>query len=166
MKQIPLSKGYFALVDNEDFEWLSKYKWFVLTNYTNYKRPSYAGRSGHGSPKIILLHREIMKPPKGLQIDHINGNGLDNRKNNLRICTHTENQRNYKRHRSNKYALGTSFNVNGKYQATIRIRSLKKSKYLGSFKTQKEAHEAFLEADLKYNPETYEEIRNKPPNKD
>lgn len=86
MKTIELSRGKVAIVDDLDYEWLSKYKWHV-NNY------GYAvGRMVAG--KKVMMHRAIMNPPDNKQIDHINHNTLDNRRENLRICTRSNNQMN------------------------------------------------------------------------
>ena len=95
---IPLTKGKFTLVDGEDYIWLSQWKWYAQKS----KYTSYAARTQYGSHakgwrgKVtkIDISREIMHPPSELVVDHINGNGLDNRKRNLRICTQSENCKN------------------------------------------------------------------------
>ncbi len=91
IRYIPLTRGLHAIVDTDDYEWLSQYKWYA-------GRPTRAGKiyarrnmSGRG---IILMHRQIMHAPKGMVVDHINGNSLDNRRCNLRLCTQTENIQN------------------------------------------------------------------------
>jgi hypothetical protein len=94
-KIISLTRGKEAIVDDEDFEYLSKFKWC----YCGGERQNYAIRGI--SNTTIRMHTEIMKPPKGLVIDHINGNGLDNRKINLRICTISINLQNSKKHKNN-----------------------------------------------------------------
>lgn len=85
---IPLTKRKFAIVDKADYERLSQYKWFVLDGRNG---AFYAGRKeGY---RIIPMHRDIMQPPPGMVVHHINGNGLDNRRCNLQICRAEENQR-------------------------------------------------------------------------
>lgn len=88
MKTIPLTRGKEALVDDEDYEYLSQWNWHCLSN-------GYAARRDLGARKderkYIRMHRLINKTPEGLFTDHINGNKLDNRKSNLRNCTYTEN---------------------------------------------------------------------------
>ena len=89
--RIPLTQGKFALVDPEDFEELSKYKWCVSRS----KHTSYAVRRGKDG-KSVLMHRVIMKTPEGMVVDHINQNGLDNRKRNMRNCTRAQNACNHR----------------------------------------------------------------------
>jgi hypothetical protein len=86
-KMIPLTQGKFALVDDEDFEWLNQYKWRL--------RNGYAGRDSSillGPRRNILMHREVAGTPEGLFTDHANGNKLDNRRCNLRICNKSQNR--------------------------------------------------------------------------
>ncbi len=88
---VPLTKNHVAIVDAEDAERVLMYRWSV---FTPTKSAIYAqGRVSLGDgPKIsISLHRYIMRPPKGLQVDHINGNGLDCRKANMRVATRSQN---------------------------------------------------------------------------
>jgi len=85
---IPLTKRKFAIVDKADYERLCRYKWFVMDGR---KGAFYAGRKeGY---RIITMHIEIMRPPPGMVVHHINHNGLDNRRCNLQICTPEEHGR-------------------------------------------------------------------------
>jgi hypothetical protein len=87
MKKIPLSQGKFALVDDDDFEWLNQWKWRLDL------KSGYVVRNIRVEKKIprIYMHRLILNPPKGLYTDHINHNKLDNRRDNLRVCTTSQN---------------------------------------------------------------------------
>ncbi len=85
---IPVSKGLFTVVDEQDYDELAKYRWFAHRNGENY----YACRSEAG--KTISMHRQILNVPAGLMCDHKNHDGLDNRRCNLRICTASQNQQN------------------------------------------------------------------------
>ncbi len=91
MRQIPLTQGKFAIVDDEDFEWLNQWKWCADKQKGRDRfyasRNIYDGRRQHTTG----MHRVIMQARKGQEIDHINGNGLDNRRCNLRFCTHRQN---------------------------------------------------------------------------
>ena len=92
VKYIELSKGKRALVDDEDFEYLSQFNWFVSS-------AGYAVRNetvAKYKRRSTLMHRDVLNAKKGLSIDHINGDTLDNRKENLRECTHAQNLKNQK----------------------------------------------------------------------
>jgi hypothetical protein len=89
-KEIKLTQGQVAIVDDEDFERVNKYKWYAY--YDKRGKTWYSRRhvkNTHNS--TISMHRFIMNDPKGFQVDHKNHNTLDNRKENLRKCTHQEN---------------------------------------------------------------------------
>ncbi len=95
MKKIPLTQGQVALVDDEDYEYLCKSKWCAFYSHGRY----YAVRTvwENKRNKIILMHRQILNPPKGKEVDHINHNGLDNRKKNIRIATRSQNNQNQRK---------------------------------------------------------------------
>jgi len=86
-----LTQGYHAVVDAEDYERVSRYKWCLSRSGNQL----YAQRRCRG--KTIRMHQFIMRPPKGKVVDHIDGNGLNNRRCNLRICTPQQNSWNHKR---------------------------------------------------------------------
>ena len=92
MKLIPLTKGQFAIVDDEDYEYLMQWKWHASKSH----RVWYAARFEmiDGRHKMIFMHREIIKTPEGMETDHKDNNGLNNKRGNLRACTHTDNIRN------------------------------------------------------------------------
>ena len=93
-KQIELTQGKVAIVDDEDFEWLNQWKWYAVRRGTIW----YAVRTKRlPKRRIIYMHRIIMEPPVDLQIDHQNMDGLDNRRCNLRICTRSQNLMNSKK---------------------------------------------------------------------
>lgn len=99
-KKIPLTKGKFAIVDNEDFKKISQHKWHLSTQ-------GYAFRCfrENGKMKNILMHRLINKTQKGKLTDHIDGDKLNNRRNNLRSCTNFENMRNRRMHKNCKSGI-------------------------------------------------------------
>ena len=92
MKTIPLTQGKIALVDDEDYSSLASRKW-------HYNVSGYA--CGNMMGKRVFMHRELIKATVDLEVDHINGDTLDNRKSNLRLCTHAENMRNRKMQKNN-----------------------------------------------------------------
>jgi len=89
MKTIPLSRGKAAIVDDDDYEFLNESRWYV----SEFENHCYAVKAGTKRTKIFM-HRVIMGALKDVFIDHINGNGLDNKRCNLRICTNSQNQQN------------------------------------------------------------------------
>jgi len=90
---IPLTKGLEALVSPQDFDLVREFKWVAAKG----GRTHYASQTiwlAGGKKTVRLMHRLILAPPKGVFVDHINGNGLDNRRENLRLCSHAQNIRN------------------------------------------------------------------------
>ncbi len=138
MKEIKLTKGAFALVDDEDFEWLNTFSWHFGKRY--------AVRKEKG--KSVFMHKQIMGA-SGI-IDHINGNNLDNRKSNLRPATHAENMRNRKMQSNNTSGFRGVHKIKGGYwQAQIKINGIQK--YLGIYRTPKEASVVYeKEAEIQY----------------
>ena len=96
-KRIPLTQGKFAIVDTADFEWLNHWKWYALKQGRTFYAGRYRRKADGPGGGIVLMHREILNPVLGKESDHINGVGTDNRRCNLRICTHQENMMNQKK---------------------------------------------------------------------
>jgi hypothetical protein len=139
MKYIQLTQGKVAIVDDEDFERVNQFKWCFDTGYA-------ARKSGPRKAQVkIWLHRFIMQTPPGMDTDHINGNKLDNRKNNLRICTHSINLNNSKLARNNTTGFqGVSWSKDKKkWRATKGYFG--KQFWLGYFDSPQKAHIAFLQ---------------------
>lgn len=136
MKKIKLTQNKFALIDDEDFDLVSQYKWHAgLRKHTYY---------AFNRRKNLLMHRLIMKVTDSkLQIDHINRNGLDNRKKNLRIVDNRKNSLNSRPKRNNKTSKykGVDMHVCGKWRAVIRPN--KKQIHLGLFNNEKDAALAY-----------------------
>jgi len=142
MREIKLTQGKVALVDDEDYEELSRYKWFAQKG----GRSFYAGRKlprNCGKQPAELMHRQIMNCPHDMEIDHINGTGLDNRKINLRICTRAQNRRNLKKYKNNTSGYkGVNWKESEQnWQSRINVN--KKEKYLGSFNSKEAAAKAY-----------------------
>lgn len=137
--------GMFALVDDKDFDDLNKFKWYAWKGGNNFYAYTMRFDIVSKKQKRIGMHRYIMNTPKGLVTDHINGNGLDNRRSNLRICTHAENIRNSRKPTANTSGLkGVSWNKNKKkWQAQIRH---KKNIHLGYFDDKYKAYFVYCDA--------------------
>jgi len=146
MKEIKLTQGMIALVDDEDFDYLNQWRWYVHKERYSY----YALRSVKNSnKKTIAMHRIIMGTPDNMHTDHKDKNGLNNQKDNLRYCTNGQNQMNRKSSGKINY-LGV--NCVGKHFQS-RISTERKRIYLGTFKTEKEAALAYNKAAIKYHGE-------------
>jgi len=139
-KEILLSQGKVALVDDADFARLSLFKWH---KFEHGKTTYVITRCKMSGRRKIYIHSLIMPASKGFEIDHINGNGLDNRRENLRVVTHRENMQNRHVPKSSKYP-GVNWNKNAKmWQSLICIN--RKTRHLGYFLDE---WEAFHEHDV------------------
>lgn len=134
MKLLPLSQGKFAQVDDEDFEYLNQFKWSYNHGYA--KR----GIKINGKWTGIRLHQEIMKPVNGISIDHIDRDGLNNQRSNLRLCNQSQNNMNQcKQHKfTSSQFKGVSYH-NGCKLWTSNINLDGKRYHLGTYKTQESA---------------------------
>jgi hypothetical protein len=139
MKEIPLNHGYVTLVDDEDVGKVSIGTWRLRRN----KNALYAVRSlRKGGHRTLYLHRFILDPPPHLEVDHINGNGLDNRRANLRLCTHERNCKNI-----SKQARGRSRFRGVRWDKKIsRWLVSCQGAYIGCFKDETEAARAYNSA--------------------
>ena len=148
MKTIELTQGQFAIVDDDDFYELSKYKWHAV--YSKPLDSYYAKRRYKEDDGYIheFMHRNILGLKKGDKriVDHINHETLDNRKENIRICTSSQNNWNTRKRKDNSTGLkGVSWNKRRqKYESLIMIN--KKHMWLGYFETKEEAHAVYMKA--------------------
>ena len=140
MKTIPLTRGYTAIVDDDDYEELSQYNWQVTGKNIKYARRCGRVSDGELQNKSIFMHRQIMKPQNDMAVDHINFNGLDNRRSNLRVCTNQENTR-HSRVQKKRHYKGVSKLKDGNWMAIIIVNG--KSIYLGYFPTEEDAALAY-----------------------
>lgn len=140
-REIVLTQGQVAIVDDEDYENLNQWKWYAIQNRT--KDGWYARRNSGKFPfrKNIKMHRYIMNTPENMECDHINHDTLDNRKSNLRNVTHHQNVMNSKIRKDNKTGYKGVYLFKGKIKAHIRVGG--KNVHLGTFETLEKASEAY-----------------------
>jgi hypothetical protein len=148
MKEIILTRGMVANVDDEDYEYLNQWKWQARKSRRDYCAIRRE-RRGHGRKVTFYMHRIIMNAPEGVMIDHKNHNPLDNRRSNLRYCDYSQNNANRRSTGSSKY-LGVHLK-NGRPVAQIKTNN--KVLYLGSYNTEEDAALAYNEAANKYHGE-------------
>ena len=147
MREIPLTRGLVALVDDEDAEWLGQWRWTVLIQ----PGKKYVWRYFRQNERrvAVRMHRLILSPPAGMLVDHRNGNGLDNRRSNLRIATFSQNNQNMRMQSDNATGFkGISRRPSGKFRARIAFEG--KQIFLGNFPTPEEAHAVYREAAREY----------------
>lgn len=141
MKRIPLTKGEYATVDDSDYEWLMQWKWTLDKREVG---TSYAYRTviGPNGPTSLRMHQLIMDSYSGVEVDHIDGNGLNNQRSNLRLASRSEQAWNAKG--LGKGMKGVTFQKRLRkrpWQARIAYNG--KQMHLGYYTTEKEAGEAY-----------------------
>jgi len=133
MKEIKLGGkhgvGRVALVDNEDFKKVNKFKWYVRKD----RKTSYAIRIkyANGKKTKISMHRFIMNTPRRLEVDHKDSNGLNNQKDNMRNCTHAQNMMNMNKEKMKGVTFKKSYNKYVYWCAQIFVNG--HNKHLGLF---------------------------------
>lgn len=142
VREIPLTQGKVALVDDEDYAFLMQWKW--------YYNCGYAKRGARGR---ITMHGTIMPSPDGTAPDHRNGNGIDNRRDNLRPATPQQNMWNRKAvtGSKSKYKGVDWYAASGTWRAYIKING--KQKHLGCYREEQDAARAYNIAAKKYHGE-------------
>jgi hypothetical protein len=148
MKTILLTRGFEAIVDDADFDWLIQWNWHA--KFSPQRRRWVAARSDWDGRRTVtvLMHRQILGLKRGEQTDHKNGDTLDNRRSNLRLCDGSENCVN-RAHRSGREFRGV-FPRYKRFRAVFRFRG--KTYRTRTYATAKEAAFAYNKLALKYCP--------------
>ncbi len=139
IRYIALTQGKYAIVDAADYAWLNQWKWCAARSGNRW----YAYRKHHG--KTMHMHKLIMNPPPGMVVDHINGNSLDNRRVNLRICTQRQNAWNHgrrKKENATSRFIGVHRDKRRPEKCYVRVTRDGKATNLGPFDDEVEAARA------------------------
>ncbi len=153
LKTLELTQGQVAVIDDTDFDNLKAFNWFAVKDRDRWYAATSIVRDD-GKRQLLRMHRFVADAPAEMQVDHINGNGLDNRRSNLRVCTHQENQWNRQAAPRNSTTglQGVNYNkANKNFRAAIKHN--KKSIHLGVFSTKEAAFEAYKAASIKFKGE-------------
>jgi hypothetical protein len=159
VNKISLTKGKYVIVDDEDYEYLNQFTWQLSKgHYTNYAIRTY--RKKACKRKTMRMHRVIMNPPSHLQIDHKDGNGLNNQKENLRICTQSQNIGNRGVMKNNTSGVkGVHWDKNAKkWRARLGMNG--KRKCLGIYDDLDEAKDVYIKAAKEFFGEYYNDTDN------
>lgn len=134
MRRIPLSRGKYTIVDDEDFEWLSQWKW----SYTE-SADKHPAAYRQVRDKGILMHRLILNAPEGLEVDHKNMRSLDNRRSNLRLATRSQNAANRRLQSNNTTGYRGVYwdKSRGKWLVMVKHQNVQKN--LGRYDDKHEA---------------------------
>lgn len=142
MREISLTRGFVALVDDEDYEALARFSWCAV-RFSG--KTLYALRSVRLNPhrtKNFVMHRELMNPTAGALVDHANGDGLDNRRANLRLATRAQNMQNRRIQSGSSRFKGVSWD-DGSWRSYISCNGTRM--WLGNFADEENAARAYDE---------------------
>lgn len=152
MREIALTQGQVALVDDEDYDWLAQWKWLAewkpktQTYYVARRMPMIDAVPG----QLVYMHNVIMDPPSGLEVDHVNHVGWDNQRVNLRHATHSQNNANRRSNvrGSSRYKGVHWHRGNERWCANIKVNGHQSQ--LGSFADEEEAARAYDAAAIEH----------------
>lgn len=139
MKEIRLTQGKVALVSDHRFEHLDQWKWSALCIRGKWYAVRGEGTRPHH--KLIYMHRVVANAPAGKEVDHIDGDGLNCQDENLRVCSRSENSRNFAKTKRNTTGFKGVGRSGRKFEANIRSNGV--LLYIGTFDTAEDAARAY-----------------------
>jgi len=137
---VPLTRGYTAIIDAADADMIGAFNWNAQVTVSGKVYAARSGRVGEGVP-CVLMHRVLAGAVKGQDVDHIDTDGLNNRRSNLRACTHHQNMATQQVSIRSKTGLKGAYPARGKFAASIEIDG--RTRHLGTFETAAEAAAAY-----------------------
>src|SRR3990167_3193433 len=152
MLEIPLTQGKNAIIDDEDYSRISGYSWFTHRERNQFYAWAYAG-GGRKRREYIRMHQLILARQGTVEVDHINGDGLDNRRHNLRYATRHQNSMNMRKHShgSSRFkGVCWDRNTRGRKKWLAQITSNYKRIFLGRYLDEEQAARAYDEAALRH----------------
>ena len=154
MKEIQLTGGHVALVDNGDYQYLSNFKWYAHISKRGHITARRNKPRKEGGSRVVLMHRQILGvTDRYVFVDHIDHDPLNNQRSNIRLCTVDQNAKNQKPNRSGKSSKykGVHQLLSGRWAAQIGVNGSKE--YLGSHDTEELAGKAYDVAANKFHGE-------------
>ena len=151
-QRIRMAQPKYAIVDPADYERLRKYEWLSKKGKNSFYARRRVPTGKGGKQTLVYMHQEVIDVPKGMVVDHINHDGMDNREANLRPATHCENMYNRKKPSRTSYSKykGVSWKKNTcTWQVQIKFK--KKRIHLGTFRSELDAAKAYDRAAIKYH---------------
>lgn len=149
--KIKLTQGKVAIADEADLPILARYRWCANWNGRRWYAVTALWKRDKKT-KLERMHRILLQPPSGVDVDHINGNGLDNRRSNLRLASRSQNNANkpkYKRDATSKYkGVRRTVNIANPWGAEIKVNG--RNLHLGKFPTEEAAALAYNDAALEH----------------
>lgn len=148
--KVPLTQGQVAIISSEDYELIGRYKWCANKRKTRWYAVGYVKGTGRKNCKVIYMHRLITNAPKGVDVDHIDGNGLNNTRENLRFASRTQNMQNERNIRkgTSRYKGVWFSKQKSKWIAEIKVN--KRKIHLGTFADEEEAAKTYDAAAIQY----------------
>lgn len=148
-KKIPLTQGKYAIVDDADYEWLNQWKWYARKSGRNWYVNRMTPRKNNGR-EMVFMHRVILDAPENKVVDHKNKNGLDNRRENLRLCSPGQNIRNSRTPRGSTTGYKGVTKRSGRKKFEVYINIGGRQKYIGCHDDPSEAARMYDRAARKY----------------
>jgi hypothetical protein len=154
VRHIPLTKGQFAIVDAADYDWLNQWNWTAMWMPRQKKYYAVRGTTNeNGKKRLALMHQVILNAPEGVTVDHRDRSGLNNRRNNLRLATYSQQNCNRFDSRGSSRFKGVSRTFGKTKPWRVRVKLNGITKWVGYADTEEEGAEMYRKAALELHGE-------------